>query len=151
MKKSSVLTQLAIAGIAAGLVSVAPVHASHHGDKSDSSKTEKFGCKGKSGCKGMGKVKSDSSCKGHTSCKGASGCQGKDSASLGKKIAADSASAKAVACKGHNSCKGQGGCAMSEKDLKAAAKKMGMPANKAGKAHSCKGKNECKGLGGCKM
>src|SRR6187399_604323 len=131
MKKSSVLTQLAIAGIAAGLVAVAPVHASHHGDKSDSTKSEKSGCKGKGGCKGMGKVKSDSSCKGHTSCKGASGCQGKDSASLGKKVAADSA--MAAACKGMNSCKGQGGCSMSEKDLKAAAKKMGIPADKAGK------------------
>jgi hypothetical protein len=53
-------------------------------------------------------------------------------------------------CKGHNDCKGMGGCKMSEKDLKKAAKKMGMPLAKAGKAHDCKAKNECKGLGGCK-
>jgi hypothetical protein len=53
-------------------------------------------------------------------------------------------------CKGQNECKGMGGCKMSKKDLKAAAKKMGMPMDKAGKAHDCKGKNECKGLGGCK-
>jgi hypothetical protein len=53
-------------------------------------------------------------------------------------------------CKGMNECKGMGGCKMSKKDLKAAAKKMGMPMDKAGKAHDCKTKNECKGLGGCK-
>jgi hypothetical protein len=53
-------------------------------------------------------------------------------------------------CKGQNECKGMGGCKMSKKDLKAAAKKMGMDPAKAGKAHDCKGKNECKGLGGCK-
>jgi hypothetical protein len=53
-------------------------------------------------------------------------------------------------CKGENECKGMGGCKMSKKDLKAAAKKMGMDASKMGKAHDCKGKNECKGLGGCK-
>jgi hypothetical protein len=53
-------------------------------------------------------------------------------------------------CKGENACKGMGGCKMSKKDLKAAAKKMGMETAKAGKAHDCKGKNECKGLGGCK-
>jgi hypothetical protein len=53
-------------------------------------------------------------------------------------------------CKGMNECKGMGGCKMSKKDLKAAAKKMGMPMAKAGKAHDCKTKNECKGLGGCK-
>ena len=58
--------------------------------------------------------------------------------------------AKAHECKGHNDCKGMGGCKMSEKDLKKAAKKMGMGMDKAGKAHSCKGMNECKGLGGCK-
>jgi len=53
-------------------------------------------------------------------------------------------------CKGENECKGMGGCKMSKKDLKAAAKKMGMDPAKAGKSHDCKGKNECKGLGGCK-
>lgn len=53
-------------------------------------------------------------------------------------------------CKGQNECKGMGGCKMSKKDLKAAAKKMGIPMAKAGKAHDCKGRNECKGLGGCK-
>lgn len=53
-------------------------------------------------------------------------------------------------CKGQNECKGMGGCKMSKKDLKAAAKKMGLDPAKAGKAHDCKGKNECKGLGGCK-
>jgi hypothetical protein len=49
-----------------------------------------------------------------------------------------------------NSCKGKGGCHMSQTDLDAAAKKMGMDPAKAGKGHDCKGKNECKGLGGCK-
>jgi hypothetical protein len=53
-------------------------------------------------------------------------------------------------CKGMNSCKGQGGCHMDQASIDAAAKKMGMPADKAGKAHDCKTKNECKGLGGCK-
>ena len=53
-------------------------------------------------------------------------------------------------CKGMNECKGMGGCKMSKKDLQAAAKKAGVPMDKAGKAHGCKGKNECKGLGGCK-
>lgn len=61
-----------------------------------------------------------------------------------------SAMAQGHECKGHNDCKGMGGCKMSEKELKKAAKKMGMPAAKAGKAHDCKAKNECKGLGGCK-
>ncbi len=66
--------------------------------------------------------------------------------------AGDSAAAMPAkhGCKGENECKGMGGCKMSKKDLKAAAKKMGMEPAKAGKAHDCKGKNECKGLGGCK-
>ena len=54
-------------------------------------------------------------------------------------------------CKGQNSCKGKGGCAMTRKDLDAAAKKLGIPMEKAGAPHGCKGENECKGLGGCKM
>lgn len=39
---------------------------------------------------------------------------------------------------------------MDQASIDAAAKKMGIPAEKAGKAHDCHGKNECKGLGGCK-
>ena len=53
-------------------------------------------------------------------------------------------------CKGMNSCKVKGGCHMSQADVDAAAKKLGMDPAKAGKGHDCKGKNECKGLGGCK-
>jgi hypothetical protein len=139
MKKTSMLTQLAIAGIAAGLVSAAPAHASHHGEKKDSARTEKSGCKGKGGCKG------------ESGCKGKAGCKGDSAAALGKKVAAVAADTAKASCKGHNECKGQGGCAMSEKDLKARAEKLGIARDKAGKAHSCKGKNECKGLGGCNM
>jgi hypothetical protein len=53
-------------------------------------------------------------------------------------------------CKGQNACKGKGGCKMSQADLDSAAKRVGQDAAKVGKAHDCKGKNECKGLGGCK-
>jgi hypothetical protein len=63
---------------------------------------------------------------------------------------APAAAADKHGCKGMNSCKGKGGCHMSQTDLDAAAKKMGMDPAKAGKGHDCKGKNECKGLGGCK-
>jgi hypothetical protein len=76
---------------------------------------------------------------------------GKDT-SMSASATADSGAAmpEKHGCKGENGCKGMGGCKMSKKDLKAAAKKMGMDPAKAGKAHDCKGKNECKGLGGCK-
>jgi len=142
MKKSSFLSNLALAGIAAGLVAAAPLHAA---DKADSTvKKEKAGCKGHASCKGE-----KASCKGHSSCKGKDGCAAKDTVKAG--ALADSATVTVAShgCKGQNACKGQGGCAMSEKDLKAAAKKAGMPMSKAGKAHSCKGQNACKGLGGC--
>lgn len=145
MKKSTLLSQLAIAGIAAGLVSAAPAHADNHGAKKsgDSTRTEKSGCKGKAA------VKSGSD-KG--SCGGPGGCGAKGDSALGKKIAADSAGAEAKAsCRGKNACKGQGGCAMSDKQLEKRAKELGIPREKAGKAHGCKGKNECKGLGGCNM
>jgi hypothetical protein len=149
MKKTSMLTQLAIAGIAAGLVTAAPAYADSHGGKKhgDTAKTEKSGCKAKSGCKG------DSACKGKSSCSGPGGCGAspdKKDASLGKKVAVTD-TVKKASCKGQNSCKGKGGCAMTEKQLQERAKKLGIPAEKAGKAHSCKGKNECKGLGGCNM
>jgi hypothetical protein len=72
--------------------------------------------------------------------------------SMSAPAAGDSTMAKPAehGCKGMNDCKGLGGCKMNKKDLKKAAKKMGMETDKAGKAHDCKGKNECKGLGGCK-
>lgn len=142
MKKISVLTQLAIAGIAAGLVSTA--HADNHGTKKsgDSARAEKSGCKGKAVVK-SGNDKS--------SCGGPGGCGAKDSA-LGKKVAAPDAKSDAKAsCRGKNACKGQGGCAMTDKQLEKRAKELGIPREQAGKAHSCKGKNECKGLGGCNM
>ena len=148
MKKSSILSQLALAGIAAGLVSVAPLHAADAAEKSV--KTDKHGCGGKSGCGGKDSVKGDKgSCKGHTSCKGKGGCKGVDSVKAGKLADTATVTVASHGCKGQNSCKGQGGCAMTEKDLKAAAKKSGTPMSKAGKAHSCKGQNSCKGLGGC--
>jgi len=72
-------------------------------------------------------------CAGANSCKGTSECKGATND-----------------CKGQNSCKGKGGCKMDQAGIDAAAKKVGMAADKAGKAHGCKGLNECKGLGGCK-
>lgn len=144
MKKTTVLTQLAIAGITAGLVFAVPAHAENPGaKKSDSTRTEKAGCKSKAAAKGSDKG----------SCGGPGGCGAKKDSALGRKIAADSADEKAAKakCRGLNACKGQGGCAMSEKQLDKRAKELGIPREKAGKAHSCKGLNECKGLGGCKM
>ena len=55
------------------------------------------------------------------------------------------------ACAGLNVCKGLGGCKVTEKKLTKLAKKMGVPADKAGAVHGCAGLNECKGLGGCKV
>lgn len=107
MKKSSILAQVALAGIAAGLLSPMSVSAA---DKTEKKKV-------------VAKTKADT---------------------------AKAATAK-HACAGKNACKGQGGCAMTEKDLKARAKKLGIPLSKAGKAHGCKGQNACKGLGGCNM
>lgn len=131
MKKTTMLTQLAIAGITAGLVSAAPAHADTGSKPADGTRTEKSGCKSRNACKGSG------------------GCARKDSA-FGKKVAADTVEAKAR-CRGLNACKGQGGCAMSDKQIEKRAKELGIPREKAGKAHSCKGKNACKGLGGCNM
>jgi len=132
MKKTTLLTQLAVVGIAAGLVAVAPAHADKHAKKSEGPRTEKSGCKGKNACKGPG------------------GCARKDSV-LGKKVAADSLVDAKASCRGRNACKGQGGCAMSDKKLEKRAKELGIPRSEAGEAHSCKGKNACKGLGGCNM
>lgn len=142
MKKTSTLTQLAIAGITAGLVAAVPSQAADHGGKkhADSVRSEKSGCKAaKSGDK--------------NSCGGPGGCGAKASpkdSAMGKKVAADSVDAKAK-CRGLNECKGKGGCAMSEKQLQKRAKELGIPREKAGEPHGCKGKNECKGLGGCNM
>ncbi len=122
MEKTSMFTRLAIAGIAAGLVSAAPAHADKGTKKAEGTRTEKSGCKSV-------KAKHDAH---------------------GKKVAADSTEAKAK-CRGLNECKGQGGCAMSDKQIEKRAKELGVPREQAGKAHSCKGKNECKGLGGCNM
>jgi hypothetical protein len=92
---------------------------------------------------GKGEMKHDSAMAKHHAA---------DSAKMGKMDAKAGAPKTAKhGCKGHNECKGQGGCAMTQKDLDAAAKKLGVPVEKAGKPHSCKGMNECKGLGGCKM
>jgi hypothetical protein len=166
MKKSTFLSQLAAAGIAAGLVAAPgfteetkkaaePVakEAKAKADGKDAS------CKAKGECKGHEKKADgkEASCKAKGECKGhevkadsaaKSGVKGE---LKGDAKAAPAVEKKAAACKGHNDCKGKGGCGMTDKDIEAAAKKMGIAKDKAGKAHGCKGMNECKGLGGCKM
>jgi hypothetical protein len=189
MPKTSILTQLAMAGIAAGLVSVTPALAVD-ATAADSAKPAMAPAKAKKATKkdttakaaapatpaapaapakaatpatpatpaakdsaakpmgkgpkmGKGEMKHDSAMAKHHAA---------DSAKMGKMDAKAGAPKTAKhGCKGHNECKGQGGCAMTQKDLDAAAKKLGVPVEKAGKPHSCKGMNECKGLGGCKM
>ena len=59
----------------------------------------------------------------------------KKEAAVSASASGDSSAAAAPeghGCKGMNECKGMGGCKMSKKDLKAAAKKMGMEPAKAG-------------------
>lgn len=129
MNKSSLLSQLAIAGIAAGLISAAPVRA-EDGMMAD---TTKAAAPSKKKHKKARKAMADSSKMGMNSM-----------GTAGLTMANDKHS-----CKGQNSCKGLGGCKTSAEELKARAEKMGMAMDKAGSAHSCKTKNECKGLGGC--
>lgn len=164
MKKSTFLSQLAAAGIAAGLVA-APSFADEGKKAAEpaakEAKTKADGkdasCKAKGECKGHEKKADgkEASCKGKAECKGHEGKAeekgAKVDSSKGAAKKAEAGEKKAAACKGHNECKGMGGCAMTDKDLDAAAKKMGIARDKAGKAHGCKGMNECKGLGGCKM
>lgn len=131
--KPMLFTQLALAGIAAGYLSTA-AFAEDNMALAEQEAAVTGPAAGDSAS--APKAKADgNSCKGHGGCKG-----------MGDK----EAKATGHGCKGHNECKGMGGCKMSEKDLKAAAKKKGVPMDKVGKAHDCKGKNECKGLGGCK-
>jgi hypothetical protein len=133
MKKSTLLSQLAIVGIAAGLVSVTPVRAADA-----SGDTTKTSTHSKKKSKKHKKAMADSS--------------------MSKHMATDSTMGKSAAivqgakhdCKGQNSCKGLGGCKTSQDELQARAQKMGITMDKAGSAHSCKGQNSCKGLGGCK-
>ncbi len=156
MNKSTLLAQLAFAGIAAGIISVSNVS----GSEAKAAVSTAAGS-GQTG-PGVGTGAADTAKTGKTHKK------------VHKKTVADSSSNSAMAptgsgvapaapasahvpavadkhaCKGQNACKGQGGCAMSDKDIEAAAKKASMAMDMAGKGHSCKGKNECKGLGGCK-
>ncbi|MEO7427681.1 MAG: hypothetical protein ABI036_21030 [Fibrobacteria bacterium] len=134
MNKSNLLANLAIAGIAAGMISVASVSAEDGAATApvvqDTSKHM---------------VKKHKRAKAHKDSSSAAATPADTSAK-----AAPVAAAEKHSCKGMNSCKGQGGCHMDQAGIDAAAKKMGMAADKAGKAHDCKTKNECKGLGGCK-
>ncbi len=135
MKKSSLLSQLAIAGIAAGLVSVAPVRAADAtGDTTKAAAPAKKKHKSKKQKKAM----ADSSAKASAT----------GDSTMGKSVAASQAAKHD--CKGQNSCKGLGGCKTSQDELQARAQKAGISMDKAGSAHSCKGQNACKGLGGCK-
>jgi len=138
--KKNLLSQLAVAGIAAGMIAVSvnaekATPATANTTVSDSAKPMK-----KSKAK-MKMAKPDST---HAM------APMHDSAMTAPATPAAAAATGKHACKGHNSCKGMGGCHMTDADIDAAAKKMGKAREKAGKAHSCGGKNECKGLGGCK-
>ena len=130
MPLSNKLTQLALAGLASGLISTATLA------------EDKGGVSGK-----------DSSSHGKPAQKGKKAAKAKAAAKDSSAVAmGDSSMTKAMAhdCKGHNECKGMGNCAVSEKDLKELAAKAKIPMEKAGSAHSCMGQNACKGLGGCK-
>jgi hypothetical protein len=135
VNKSNLLANLAIAGIAAGMISVASVSAEEAATTPVVQDSSKHAVKKHK----RAKVHKDSTAAVATP------AAAKDSI---VKAAPVAASAK-HSCKGMNSCKGQGGCHMDQAGIDAAAKKMGMAADKAGKAHDCKTKNECKGLGGC--
>ncbi len=144
MPKSNILAQIALAGIAAGLISTSkamavevPPAKSAVAATSDST------------TKPAPKPLAKATAKSKDSTKPKATPAMEDSSKKGTK--ADMSKGQKHSCKGMNECKGQGSCAMTQKDLDAAAKKMGVPVEKVGKAHSCKGMNECKGLGGCKM
>src|SRR5690349_797853 len=115
MKLSSKLTQLALAGIASGLISTTAL-AEEGGTvpaKKDTAAHAKPAKKGKA-------VKAKTAMN--------------DSA-----MSMDSSMTKSGphGCKGQNTCKGMGNCSVSEKDLKDLASKSGIPMEKAGKAHGC--------------
>ena len=152
MRTSNLLAQLAVAGIAAGMISVSTVSAEEMASPSpDSAKTAPVPKKSK---KRAAKKDTVSVVTPGASSEAGGAPSAVPAAPKGASVAgtgAASASSDKHGCKGLNNCKGQGGCAMSDKDLQGAAKKMGKPIAEAGKAHGCKGGNECKGLGGCKM
>jgi hypothetical protein len=130
--KKAMLAQLAMAGITSGLLALSA--------QADSTSVKKAVKK-----KTAAKADTTASAVVDTTAKAAADT----SAKAGKAVSG--AKTEKQKCKGLNACKGQGGCAMSDKDIAAAAKKMGIPVEKAGKSHGCKGHNECKGLGGCNM
>lgn len=129
MNMSTKFTQLALAGIASGLLSTAALADEMKGMDMPAKKDTAAHAKPMKKGKKAAKVKADST-----------SMPMNDSASVSKAGPHD--------CKGHNECKGMGNCAVSEKDLKVLAAKAGIPLDKAGKAHDCKGMNACKGLGG---
>jgi hypothetical protein len=121
MNKSNLLANLAIAGIAAGMISVASVSAEDAAATApvvqDTSKHA---------------VKKHKHAKAH---KDSSAAVATPAATVDTSAkAAPAVAAAKHSCKGMNSCKGQGGCHMDQAGIDAAAKKMGMPADKAGKA-----------------
>jgi hypothetical protein len=134
MKMSTRFTQLALAGIASGMI-VGTISAGEMGDMNMSTKMDSSAHAKPAKGKKAHKVKAAAT----------------DSASM-PMASPDSSVTKTTAqgCRGHNTCKGMGNCAVSEKVLKELAAKAGIPMEKAGKPHGCKGMNECKGLGGCK-
>jgi len=135
MKRSSILTQLALAGIASGLISITAF-----GDEMNNAG-------GPAVKKDTGMVHAKPT-KKRKKAKKKSAMNDSTSMSQGMK---DTTMAKTAhhGCKGQNACKGLGGGPVSESELKDLAAKAGIPLEKAGKAHSCKGLNSCKGLGGC--
>lgn len=134
MSLSTKLTQLALVGIASGMISAPALAEDMAGmnmpAKIDSAPKAKPAKRGNNSSHAKPAVK--------------------DTASATMQMDTSMTKAMAHDCKGHNECKGMGNCAVSEKDLKALAAKSNIPMAKAGEAHSCKGQNECKGLGGCK-
>lgn len=120
MKKTTTLTQLAVAGIAAGLVSAAPVHADKKSQHAESTRTEKSGCKSVKTEQAGKKVATDSTaakvkCRGLNECKGQGGCAMSDKQieKRAKELGIPREQAgKAHSCKGKNECKGLGGCNM---------------------------------------
>lgn len=128
MKKSTILSQLALAGIASGMLALTGCN---KGDKAG-------------GAGGSPETKP-----APAEMPAMEGTAMPDSGMMDK-ARMDTMKTADHECKGMNACKGQGGCAVTEGDLKDLAGKASIPMDKAGKAHSCKKMNECKGLGGCK-
>lgn len=128
MKKSTLLSKLAMAGLASGMLTL-----------TQCSKAEKSGETDVKGTEESAPVESPALSAG-----------GMQDSSMMDKARMDTVKTAEHSCKGMNACKGQGGCASTAGDLKDLAAKAGIPMDKAGKAHDCKGLNECRGLGGCK-